>query len=49
MSSFKLSYYTLLNVLRRIEGTGHDMEYIVKNSFNQFQHEHGMPEVGPAH
>ena len=39
ISSFKLTYYTLLNVMRRLEGSGHDMEYVIKRSFSQFQHE----------
>lgn len=46
LSSFKLSYYTLLNLLRRIEGTQHDMEFVIANSFQQFQFERSLPEVG---
>ena len=45
VSSFKLSYYTLLNLLRRLEGSGHDMEYVIRRSFAQFQHDRAMPEV----
>ena len=45
-SSFKLSYYTLLNLLRRLETSGHDMEYVIARSFQQFQHERRIPEVG---
>ncbi len=45
LSSFKLSYYTLLNLLRRIEGSAHDMEYVIANSFQQFQFERSLPEV----
>ena len=45
VSSFKLSYYTLLNLLRRVEGSGHDMEYVIRNSFQQFQFEQSLPEV----
>ena len=46
LSSFRLSYYTLLNLLRRIEGTQHDMEFVIANSFQQFQFERSLPEVG---
>ena len=46
MSSFKLSYYTMLNMLRRLEGSQHNMEYVIKNSFQQFQQERALPEVG---
>ena len=45
ISSFKLSYYTMLNMLRRLEGSQHNMEYVIKNSFQQFQQERALPEV----
>lgn len=45
LSSFKLSYYTLLNLLRRLEGSGQDMEYVIKRSFQQFQFESTLPKV----
>ena len=45
LSSFKLSYYTLLNLLRRIEGSSHDMEFVIAHSFQQFQFERQLPEV----
>ena len=45
LSSFKLSYYTLLNLMRRLEGSGQDMEYVIKNSFQQFQFDSSLPEV----
>ena len=48
ISSFKLSYYTMLNMLRRLEGSQHNMEYVIKNSFQQFQQERALPEVGVA-
>jgi len=44
MSSFKLTYYTLLNLLKRLEGQGKDMEYVISKSFSQFQHEKELPE-----
>ncbi|KAI7838418.1 hypothetical protein COHA_007790 [Chlorella ohadii] len=45
LSSFRLSYYTLLNLIRRIEGSGYDMEYVISKSFSQFQHEQQLPEL----
>ena len=44
-SSFKLSFYTLLNLLRRLESSGQDMEYVIARSFQQFQHERTIPKV----
>ena len=44
-SSFKLSFYTLLNLLRRLESSGHDMEYVIARSFQQFQHERQIPKA----
>ncbi|KAL6759568.1 HUA enhancer 2 [Haematococcus lacustris] len=45
MSSFKLSYYTMLNMLRRMEGGDSSMEFVIRNSFQQFQQERQLPEV----
>eukprot|EP00887_Chlorella_sp_A99_P003989 scaffold11.g3989.t1 len=45
LSSFRLSYYTLLNLLRRLEGTSADMEYVIAHSFSQFQHERQLPQL----
>ncbi|GAB4813622.1 hypothetical protein N2152v2_000668 [Parachlorella kessleri] len=45
LSSFKLSYYTLLNLMRRMEGTGANMEYVIAHSFSQFQHERQLPQM----
>ena len=45
LSSFKLSYYTLLNLMRRAEGSGQDMEYVIKRSFQQYQFESSLPQV----
>jgi ATP-dependent RNA helicase DOB1 len=44
-SSFKLSYYTLLNLIRRSLGRKDDMEYVISKSFQQFQHEQAAPQV----
>jgi ATP-dependent RNA helicase DOB1 len=45
-SSFKLSYYTLLNLIRsRSLGRKDDMEYVISKSFQQFQHEQAAPQI----
>lgn len=45
-SSFKLSYYTLLNLIRsRSLGRKDDMEYVISKSFQQFQHEQAVPNI----
>ena len=45
VSSFKLSYYTLLNLARRMEDQGQNIEYVISHSFSQFQHERELPEL----
>ena len=45
LSSFKLSYYTLLNLMRRAEGSGRSMEYVIQRSFQQFQFERKLPAL----
>ncbi|EFN51423.1 hypothetical protein CHLNCDRAFT_28067, partial [Chlorella variabilis] len=45
LSSFKLSYYTVLNLMRRLEDTEYDMEYVIGKSFSQFQHERQLPQL----
>ena len=45
MSQYRLSYYTLLNLLRV---PGENPEHIIKNSFHQFQHEREMPAIREA-
>lgn len=45
MSSFKLSYYTLLNLLRRAESSGADAEYVISRSFSQYQHDREVPRI----
>ena len=42
-STFKLSYYTLLNTLKRADGVM-DQEKVIAQSFHQFQHDLGAPE-----
>ena len=44
-SSFRLSYYTLLNLARRAEGSGRTAEYVVARSFRQYQHEVAQPAL----
>eukprot|EP00897_Mesotaenium_endlicherianum_P003950 jgi/Mesen1/3583/ME000020S03113 len=43
-SSFRLSYYTLLNLMSRAEGK-FNIEHVIAHSFHQFQHEKQVPEV----
>jgi len=43
LSSFKLSYFTLLNLMKRLEGGFDRMEFVIRHSFQQFQHEKSMP------
>ncbi|GIL80546.1 hypothetical protein Vretimale_16031 [Volvox reticuliferus] len=46
LSSFKLTYYTMLNMLRRLEGSDKGtMEFVIRNSFQQFQQERQMPKL----
>lgn len=45
LSRFRLTYYTLLNILRRAEGSGQSMEYVIARSFQQFQFERSLPQV----
>ncbi|XP_065880793.1 DExH-box ATP-dependent RNA helicase DExH10 [Euphorbia lathyris] len=45
VSTFRLSYYSILNLLRRAEGQ-FTAEHVIKNSFHQFQHEKALPDIG---
>lgn len=38
VSTFRLSYYSILNLLSRAEGQ-FTAEHVIKNSFHQFQYE----------
>ena len=42
MSEFKLTYYSILNLLRRASGE-EDAEYVIQRSFHQFQHTREVP------
>jgi len=44
-SSFRLSYYTLLNLLQKVEGTQQSIDDIIRKSFNQFQHNRSIPHL----
>ncbi|EPS63959.1 hypothetical protein M569_10822, partial [Genlisea aurea] len=45
VSTFRLSYYSILNLMSRAEGQL-TAEHVIKNSFHQFQYEKALPEVG---
>eukprot|EP00198_Chlamydomonas_reinhardtii_P006185 XP_001695521.1 predicted protein [Chlamydomonas reinhardtii] len=46
ISSFKLTYYTMLNMLRRLEGSeAGSMAYVIAHSFQQFQQEAQLPKM----
>lgn len=47
VSSFKLSYYTLLNLMKRPEAGTQDLETVIANSFQQFQRDRAAPKVRP--
>ncbi|CAK9224731.1 unnamed protein product [Sphagnum jensenii] len=44
VSTFRLSYYTLLNLMSRAEGH-FNVEHVIRNSFHQFQHNKALPSV----
>ncbi|CAI7769906.1 unnamed protein product, partial [Closterium sp. NIES-54] len=43
-SSFRLTYYALLNLMARAEGQ-FNAEHVIAHSFHQFQHDRQVPEV----
>ncbi|KAL1531271.1 Helix-loop-helix protein 2 [Salvia divinorum] len=45
VSTFRLSYYSILNLMSRAEGQ-FTAEHVIKNSFHQFQHEKALPDIG---
>ncbi|KAL5706662.1 RNA helicase [Ranunculus cassubicifolius] len=45
VSTFRLSYYSILNLLSRAEGQ-FTAEHVIKNSFHQFQYEKTLPDIG---
>ena len=44
-SSFKLSYYTLINLQRRLERGDRDMEFVIAQSFAQYLYEKNLPTM----
>ncbi|RZC56869.1 hypothetical protein C5167_015750 [Papaver somniferum] len=45
LSTFRLSYYSILNLMSRAEGQ-FTAEHVIKNSFHQFQYEKALPDIG---
>lgn len=45
VSTFRLSYYSILNLMSRAEGQ-FTAEHVIRNSFHQFQYEKTLPDVG---
>ncbi|XP_034700032.1 DExH-box ATP-dependent RNA helicase DExH10 [Vitis riparia] len=45
VSTFRLSYYSILNLLSRAEGQ-FTAEHVISNSFHQFQYEKALPDIG---
>ncbi|KAF6167318.1 hypothetical protein GIB67_043179 [Kingdonia uniflora] len=45
ISTFRLSYYSILNLLCRAEGQ-FTAEHVIRNSFHQFQYEKALPDIG---
>ncbi|XP_076898325.1 DExH-box ATP-dependent RNA helicase DExH10-like [Bidens hawaiensis] len=45
VSTFRLSYYSILNLMRRAEGQ-FTAEHVIKHSFHQFQYEKTLPDIG---
>lgn len=45
VSTFRLSYYSILNLMSRAEGQ-FTAEHVIKNSFHQFQYDKVLPDIG---
>lgn len=45
VSTFRLSYYTILNLMSRAEGQ-FTAEHVIRHSFHQFQYEKALPDIG---
>lgn len=45
VSTFRLSYYSILNLMSRAEGQI-NAEHVIRNSFHQFQYEKALPGIG---
>ena len=44
ISNYKLTYYTLLNLLRRVDGTS-EQKKTIERSFHQYQHQSSVPAL----
>ncbi|KAL3642841.1 Helix-loop-helix protein 2 [Castilleja foliolosa] len=44
LSTFRLSYYSILNLMSRAEGQ-FTAEHVIRHSFHQFQHEKTLPDI----
>ncbi|QCD85176.1 ATP-dependent RNA helicase DOB1 [Vigna unguiculata] len=44
VSTFRLSYYSILNLMSRAEGQ-FTAEHVIRNSFHQFQYEKALPDI----
>ncbi|KAL5174427.1 DExH-box ATP-dependent RNA helicase DExH10 [Glycine soja] len=44
VSTFRLSYYSILNLMSRAEGQ-FTAEHVIRNSFHQFQYEKALPDM----
>ncbi|AQK90660.1 DExH-box ATP-dependent RNA helicase DExH10 [Zea mays] len=44
VSTFRLSYYTILNLMSRVEGQ-FTAEHVIRHSFHEFQYEKALPEI----
>ncbi|KAK2972595.1 hypothetical protein RJ640_007767 [Escallonia rubra] len=45
VSTFRLSYYSILNLMSRAEGQ-FTAEHVIRHSFHQFQYEKALPDIG---
>ncbi|CAN1323956.1 DExH-box ATP-dependent RNA helicase DExH10 [Linum perenne] len=45
VSTFRLSYYSILNLMSRAEGQ-FTAEHVIRNSFHQYQYEKALPDIG---
>ncbi|KAL7096257.1 hypothetical protein ACP275_10G070200 [Erythranthe tilingii] len=45
VSTFRLSYYSILNLMSRAEGQ-FTAEHVIRHSFHQFQYEKTLPDIG---
>ncbi|XP_010533059.1 PREDICTED: DExH-box ATP-dependent RNA helicase DExH10-like isoform X2 [Tarenaya hassleriana] len=45
ISTFRLSYYSILNLMSRAEGQ-FTAEHVIRHSFHQFQYEKALPDMG---